>query len=322
MLDEPTAGLTKSERARIGRVLVDLVAQYRLAVVLVEHDLDFVREYRLASSCCIKAGSFLMERWPRSSAHRSCATFTWGRSNGSCAARVSAAPALDVAKLASGYGDLLVIHDVSLTVRRGEIVALLGKNGMGKTTLARTILGFLSPRQGSIVVAGRDVTGSTPDIMVRNGIAHAPQEKAIFQDLSVRDNLRLASADDRTFRDNINRVFNIFPFFEQRLAQKAGTLSGGEQKMLIVARAIMVRPRLLIIDEISEGLQPSVVERIAGILRDERDANATSILLIEQNIAFALSIADRWAVLKRGEIDDVGIVEAGAAETIGDHLAV
>jgi ABC-type branched-subunit amino acid transport system ATPase component len=234
----------------------------------------------------------------------------------------SAAPALDVAKLASGYGDSLVIHDVSLTVGRGEIVALLGKNGMGKTTLARTILGFLPPRQGTIVVGGKDVTGSTPDIMVRNGIAHAPQEKAIFQDLSVRDNLRLASADDRTFRDNVNRVFDIFPFFEQRLAQKAGTLSGGEQKMLIVARAIMVRPRLLIIDEISEGLQPSVVERIAGVLRDERDSNATSILLIEQNIAFALSIADRWAVLKRGEIDDVGIVQAGAAETIADHLAV
>jgi ABC-type branched-subunit amino acid transport system ATPase component len=233
-----------------------------------------------------------------------------------------AAPALDVAKLASGYGETLVIHDVSLTVGRGEIVALLGKNGMGKTTLARTILGFLPPRQGTIVVGGRDATGSTPDIMVRHGIAHAPQEKAIFQDLSVRDNLRLASADDRIFRDNVNRVFNIFPFFERRLAQKAGTLSGGEQKMLIVARAIMVRPRLLIIDEISEGLQPSVVERIAGVLRDERDSNATSILLIEQNIAFALSIADRWAVLKRGEIDDVGMVQAGAAETIADHLAV
>jgi ABC-type branched-subunit amino acid transport system ATPase component len=234
----------------------------------------------------------------------------------------STAPALDVAELASGYGDSLVIHDVSLAVGRGEIVALLGKNGMGKTTLARTILGFLQPRKGTIVVGGSDVTGSTPDVMVRHGIAHAPQEKAIFQDLSVRDNLRLASADDRTFRDNVNRVFEIFPFFEQRVAQKAGTLSGGEQKMLIVARAIMVRPRLVIIDEISEGLQPSVVERIAGVLRGERDSNGTSILLIEQNIAFALSIADRWAVLKRGEIDDVGIVDAGAAEAIADHLAV
>jgi ABC-type branched-subunit amino acid transport system ATPase component len=234
----------------------------------------------------------------------------------------STAPALDVAELASGYGDSLVIHDVSLAVGRGEIVALLGKNGMGKTTLARTILGFLQPRKGTIVVGGSDVTGSTPDIMVRHGIAHAPQEKAIFQDLSVRDNLRLASADDRTFRDNVNRVFEIFPFFEQRVAQKAGTLSGGEQKMLIVARAIMVRPRLVIIDEISEGLQPSVVERIAGVLRGERDSNGTSILLIEQNIAFALSIADRWAVLKRGEIDDVGIVDAGAAEAIAGHLAV
>ncbi len=117
-------------------------------------------------------------------------------------------------------------------------------------------------------------------------------------------------------------MFALFPFFEQRLAQKAGTLSGGEQKMLIVARALMVRPRLVIIDEISEGLQPSVIERIARLLRDDREANGTAMLLIEQNIAFALAIADRWAVLKRGEIDDVGMVEAGAADTIAQHLSV
>jgi ABC-type branched-subunit amino acid transport system ATPase component len=230
--------------------------------------------------------------------------------------------ALDVVRLASGYGDSLVIHDVSLTIGHGEIVALLGKNGMGKTTLARTILGYLPPRDGTIVVCGKDMTGSAPDIMARNGVAHAPQEKAIFQDLSVRDNLRLATADDRTFRDRVGRVFAFFPFFEQRLAQKAGTLSGGEQKMLIIARALMVRPRLMIIDEISEGLQPSVIDRIAQVLRHERETRGTAMLLIEQNIAFALAIADRWAVLKRGEIDDVGVVGTGAADSIAEHLSV
>jgi ABC-type branched-subunit amino acid transport system ATPase component len=232
------------------------------------------------------------------------------------------APALDVANLASGYGDSLVIHDVSLTVGRGEIVALLGKNGMGKTTLARTILGFLPPRNGTVVVCGNDMTGSTPDVMARSGVAHAPQEKAIFQDLSVRDNFRLATPDDRTFRDGVDRVFAFFPFFEQRLAQKAGTLSGGEQKMLIIARALMMRPRLMIIDEISEGLQPSVIDRIVRVLSHERETNGTAMLLIEQNIAFALAIADRWAVLKRGEIDDVGAVESGAADSIAEHLSV
>jgi urea transport system ATP-binding protein len=232
------------------------------------------------------------------------------------------ASALEVSHLASGYGDSLVIHDVSLTIGRGEIVALLGKNGMGKTTFARTILGFLPPRHGTIIICGNDMTGSTPDAMARGGVAHAPQEKAIFQDLSVRDNLRLATADDRTFRARVGRVFALFPFFQQRLAQKAGTLSGGEQKMLVIARALMVRPRLMIIDEISEGLQPSVIERIAQVLRHEREANGTAMLLIEQNIAFALAIADRWAVLKRGEIDDVGVVENGAAASIADHLSV
>jgi branched-chain amino acid transport system ATP-binding protein len=233
-----------------------------------------------------------------------------------------AAPALAVSNLSSGYGDSLVVSGVSFTIGAGEILALLGKNGMGKTTLVRTVLGFLSPRQGSIVVYGADKTGSTPDAMARDGIAHAPQEKAIFHDLSVRDNLRVAAADDRTFRDSVSRVFELFPFFQERLAQKAGTLSGGEQKMLMIARALMVRPRLILIDEISEGLQPSVIERIAQVLRHERNVNRTAMLLVEQNIAFALAVANRWAVLKRGEIDDEGAVDGRAAAIIADHLSI
>jgi ABC-type branched-subunit amino acid transport system ATPase component len=209
-----------------------------------------------------------------------------------------------------------------LTIAAGEILALVGKNGMGKTTLARTLLGFLPPRRGSIVVYGTDMTGSRPDTVARQGVAYAPQEKAIFQDLSVRDNLRLAAAYDRTLRDSIGRVLAVFPFFEGRFAQKAGTLSGGEQKMLMIARALMVRPRLILIDEISEGLQPTVIARIAEALRHERDANRTAMLLIEQNIAFALAVANRWAVLKRGEIDDQGMVDDRAATAIADHLAI
>jgi urea transport system ATP-binding protein len=229
---------------------------------------------------------------------------------------------LEVSRLSSGYGGSFVINKVSFAIGRGEILALLGKNGMGKTTLARTILGFLRPREGTIIVGGREMTGSTPNVMAHNGVAHIPQEKAIFQDLSVRDNLRLATTNDRTFRDNLDRVFSIFPFFEQRLKQKAGTLSGGEQKMLMIVRAIMLRPRLMLIDEVSEGVQPSVIERIAEVLRRERDGNGTAMLLIEQNIAFALAVADRWAVLKRGEIDDAGSVGSNAAAIIADHLSI
>lgn len=229
--------------------------------------------------------------------------------------------ALAVNALCGGYGDTQVLDEVSLDIARGEILALLGRNGMGKTTLARAILGFLPPQRGSIAVLGRDTTGTRPDQLVRKGVAYAPQEQAIFQDLTVRDNLRLATASDRAFREALPHAFALFPLFERRLAQKAGTLSGGEQKMLMVARALMVRPRLLLVDEISEGLQPSVITQIADVLRREKQAG-TAILLIEQNVAFALAVADRWAVLKRGRIDDQGPVAPGVAGRIADHLAI
>lgn len=219
---------------------------------------------------------------------------------------MSAPPILAVSGLSSGYGDAVVLRDVSFDVQPGEIFALLGKNGMGKSTLLKTVMGFLPIHAGRIGLFGQDITGLAPHRVARRSIAYTPQEQALFQDLTVQENLRLALRDPAQFDPGLERIGGIFPFLPTRLAQRAGTLSGGEQKMLLVARALMTRPRLMLIDEITEGLQPSVIERLAQVLRAERDQSQVSILLIEQNVKFALAIADRYAVLKIGEIVDRG----------------
>ena len=229
---------------------------------------------------------------------------------------------LILADVASGYGPVSIVQGVSLRVCPGEIVALLGKNGMGKTTLLKTILGFVPLRQGSVHVGGADVAAMTPARLIAWGLGYAPQEQPLFQDLSIRDNLRLATRSDSQLLSALQRVFDYFPFLAERLKQRAGTLSGGEQKMLILARALMLRPRLLLIDEISEGLQPSVVDRIANALRAERESAGTAMLVVEQNLEFALRIADRWAVLKLGKIDDEGSGGVEMRSRILKHLSL
>ncbi|GBD47847.1 ABC transporter ATP-binding protein [Methylopila sp. Yamaguchi] len=230
--------------------------------------------------------------------------------------------ALALDGVTSGYGAVSIVKGVSLAVAAGEIVALLGKNGMGKTSLLKTILGMVGLRGGAIAVDGVSIAGLSPAKLVALGVGYAPQEQPLFQDLSIRDNLRLAVASDRLLPAALERVFGHFPFLKDRLAQRAGTLSGGEQKMLILARALMLKPRLLLIDEISEGLQPSVVDRIAAALSAERAASGATMLIVEQNLDFALRVADRWAVLKLGEIDDEGATGPDARERILRHLSV
>jgi branched-chain amino acid transport system ATP-binding protein len=231
--------------------------------------------------------------------------------------------ALDIAGLSSGYGDALVVREVGVEVRAGEIFALLGKNGMGKSTLLKTVMGFLPIQRGRVKLFGDDITGLPPHRVARRAIAYTPQEQALFQDLTVEDNLRLGLRDDKQFDSGLERVGRIFSFLPERLKQRAGTLSGGEQKMLLVARALMSQPKLMLIDEISEGLQPSVIERLSAVLRGERDASGTAILIIEQNVKFALSVADRYAVLKLGEIADRGGTgESGVEAKITDQLSV
>ena len=235
---------------------------------------------------------------------------------------VAAPPLLELRAVTSGYGTAPVLHGVSLSVAPGEIVALLGKNGMGKTTLLKTAMGLLPLQDGAVLLQGASAAALSPARLVALGIGYAPQEQPLFPDLSIRDNLRLALQSDRELAAGLDHVAASFPFLRDRLKQRAGTLSGGEQKMLVLARALMMRPKLLLVDEISEGLQPSVIGRIAAILRAEREERGTAVLLVEQNLDFALRIADRWAVLKRGEIDDAGVSDPTARSRILDHLSI
>lgn len=229
---------------------------------------------------------------------------------------------LDLEGVTSGYGAIAIIKELSLSISRGEIFALMGKNGMGKTTLLKTILGLVPARAGEIRLDGRSIVGAAPKALIASGVGYAPQEQPLFTDLSIRDNLRLAVRSDRELDAALEHVFVHFPFLRERLGQKAGTLSGGEQKMLILSRALMLKPDLLLIDEISEGLQPTVIARIAKALQAERAESGTTILLVEQNLNFALEVADRWAVLKLGEIDDSGAVGPDSRERVLEHLKI
>jgi ABC-type branched-subunit amino acid transport system ATPase component len=229
---------------------------------------------------------------------------------------------LTLSAVSSGYGVVKIIKDISLTIKRGEIFAVMGKNGMGKTTLLKTILGFIDLTAGDVTLDSASLRGIAPAKLIASGVAYAPQDQALFQDLSIRDNIRLALKSDREFKNASERAFTYFPFLKDRLGQKAGTLSGGEQKMLTLARSLMHRPKMLLIDEISEGLQPSVVDRIAAALKSERDVNGATILMVEQNLDFALKIADRWAILKLGAIDDQGGMESNTRQRVLEHLKI
>ena len=216
------------------------------------------------------------------------------------------------------YGQIRALKDVSLEVRRGEIVALLGNNGAGKTTTLKTISGLLAPRQGRIHLEDRVLTSSPPHAVVGLGIGHVPEGRRIFNRLTVRENLIMGAflRNDAGISDDLQRVFMLFPRLKERITQVAGTLSGGEQQMLAIGRALMGRPRLLLLDEPSMGLAPVLVEQIFDTI-GAVNRQGTTILLVEQNAAMALSIAHRGYVLETGSV-----VLSGTAAELSENAEV
>jgi branched-chain amino acid transport system ATP-binding protein len=223
---------------------------------------------------------------------------------------------LDVQSLTTSYRGLIAVSDVSIQVKEGEIVAVAGANGAGKSTLLKSISGMEKPRQGSITFAGEPIQALPAHLITARGLAYVPENRRLFPRLSVADNLRLGSYLYRKHPDRnapLERVFALFPRLKERLPQRAETLSGGEQQMLAISRALMTRPRLLMLDEPSQGIMPKLVDEIFQAVQSIR-ATGVTVLIVEQRLAESLEIADRAYVLQTGRV-----VLSGTAAEVRDN---
>ena len=227
--------------------------------------------------------------------------------------RLNGRPLLSLQKITTYYGQIRILEGIDLHVGSGELVCLLGGNASGKSTTLKTILGLVRPRAGQILLDGEDVTTFPVPERIARGIAIVPENRRLFPDMTVRENLELGAVlrDGSTFDEDLERVHTLFPRLEERRNQLAGTLSGGEQQMVAIGRALMSHPRLLLMDEPSMGLAPALVQQNFRIIREVHESGV-AVLMVEQNATMALSIADRGYVLSTGEI----VLEGRASELL------
>lgn len=210
---------------------------------------------------------------------------------------------LSASDLRSGYATSDVLQDVSVTVEQGEVVGVLGRNGVGKTTLMKTLIGLLPARSGQIVFRDQDVTKLSADSRARLGIGYVPQGRGIFPQMTVRDNLRMGGLINASKQSlDFDLVFGYFPFLKQRLTQRGGTLSGGQQAMLSIARALISMPDLLLLDEPSDGVQPNIVEEIGDFIKILNREKGLTVLIVEQNIDLMQTVATRAYALDKGRV--------------------
>jgi branched-chain amino acid transport system ATP-binding protein len=336
LLDEPAAGLDAEETGHLADLLTLIRERFKVSMLLVDHDMSLVMRachyiYVMDFGKVLARGrpeeirrdpkviaAYLGEAAEEPAPPEEVAPITIEPAPEEAPAdRVEishgfdslGAPLLDVKGLAAGYGPIEVIRDVNFYVMPGEVVACIGANGAGKTTTLRAISGVLRPKAGRVVLDGEDVTGKRPEQVVRRRMIHIPQGRGIFPKLSVEDTLRLAAYSGHKGNgrsdDDFEPAFQVFPRLKERRRQLVGTLSGGEQQMVAMARALLVRPKLVLIDEMSQGLAPTVVHELFRLLKAFR-SHGIAVFLVEQFVDSALAVADRAYVFEQGSIAHEG----------------
>jgi branched-chain amino acid transport system ATP-binding protein len=331
LLDEPAAGLDAGETEHLAKLLHKVRERFRVSMLLVDHDmslvmrvcdyiyvLDFGKVLARGEPAAVRSdqkviAAYLGEATPEiaeaasglSDAAQPVITTTTPdtpqlpRTDAVEVAR-STGPLLEVTGLAAGYGHLEVIRNIDLTVQAGEVVACIGANGAGKTTTLRAISGVIRARAGRVTFGGRNITGARPERISRMGLAHIPEGRGLFPRLSVEDTLRLAT-DSAGRPPHLSVAYKVFPRLEQRRHQAVGTLSGGEQQMVAMARTLLAQPRLLMIDEMSQGLAPTIVRQLFQMI-DVFRQQGIAVLLVEQFVESALAVADRAYIFEHGSI--------------------
>jgi branched-chain amino acid transport system ATP-binding protein len=327
-LDEPAAGLNPLESGVLSEDLMRLASEDGVGILLIEHDmavvmdvsdqvvvLEYGRKIAAGPPERVRADPTVIAAYLGEAPAQSLSALRSPKAASPCsvAETLESPPLLEIKRLRAGYGPVEVLHDIDLTVREGEIVTLLGANGAGKSTLLRCLFGEPEPRAGQVLFQQASLVGRAPHEIAALRIAHSPEGRRIMPKMTVLENLQIGAhlCKAAHFDADVERVLRLFPRLAERLWQRAGTMSGGEQQMLAIGRALMQRPKLLLLDEPSLGLAPLIVRQIFEAICRINDEEGVTILLVEQNAVQALEVADRGYVLQTGRV-----VESGSAHDL------